>query len=158
VPVYTAGTAVGNIAEQVFKAMNSMRGSALLEPDWVVMSPTDYEKLRLLKDTSGQLYFGGPNVGSYGVGQGAAGSPQITGTPDIVWGKPCYVTGLIGAGTVLVGTRQGAQVWNRGGLSIESTNSHASHFTSNLMATRAERRLALAVYRSNGYVEVRGLA
>jgi HK97 family phage major capsid protein len=158
VPVYTAGTAQGNIAEQVFKAMNSMRGSAFLEPDWLVMSPTDYEKLRLLKDSSGQLYFGGPSTGTYGVGQGASASPQITGTPDVVWGKPCYVTPIIGSGTALVGTRAGAEVWNRGGLQVESTNSHSTHFTSNLMATRAERRLALAVYRSNGFVEVRGLA
>ena len=158
VPVYTAGTAQGNIAEQMFKAMNSMRGSAYLEPDWVVMSPADYQSLRLLKDTSGQLYFGGPNTGTYGQGQAAAASPQITGAPDVVWGKPCYVTQTIGSGTALVGTRLGAAVWNRGGLSVESTNSHASHFTSNLMATRAERRLALAVYRPKGYVEVRGLA
>lgn len=158
VPVYTAGTAVGNIAEQVFKAMNSMRGSAFLEPDWIVMSPTDYEKLRLLKDTSGQLYFGGPSTGSYGIGQGAAASSQITGAPYVVWGKPCYVTPIIGSGTALVGTRAGAQVWNRGGLNVESTNLHSTHFVNNLMATRAERRLALAVYRANGYVELRGLA
>ena len=60
VPVYTAGTAQGNIAEQLFKAANTMRGSAFLEPEWVVLHPDDYQKLRLLKDNSGQLYFGGP--------------------------------------------------------------------------------------------------
>jgi hypothetical protein len=59
VPIYTTGTAVGNIAEQMFKAMNRMRGSAFLEPDWVVMSPSDYEKLRLLKDAAGQHFGGG---------------------------------------------------------------------------------------------------
>jgi HK97 family phage major capsid protein len=158
VPVYTAGTALGNIAEQLFKAANSMRGSAFIEPEWFVVSPTDYEKLRLLKDTNGQLYFGGPNVGSYGVGQGAGPSPQIAGAPDLLWGKPTYVTAVIGAGTALVGTRAGAQVWNRGGASVEATNSHASLFVTDQVAMRAERRLALTLYRPNGYVEVRGLA
>jgi HK97 family phage major capsid protein len=135
-----------------------MRGSALLEPEWYVMHPDDYQKLRLLKDNSGQLFFGGPNTGTYGVGNGAGASPQITGAPDVVWGKPCYVTPLIGSGTALVGTSAGAQVWNRGGPTVEASNSHASYFTSDLVAIRAERRLALTVYRSNGYVEVRGLA
>jgi HK97 family phage major capsid protein len=158
VPVYTAGTAQGNIAEQLFKAANSMRGSAFLEPDWLLLHPTDYEKLRLLKDNSGQLYFGGPGSGSYGSGQSAGGSPLVTGMADLVWGKPCYVTPLIGAGTALVGTRAGACVWSRGGLVVESTNSHLGHFTSDLMAFGAERRLGLTVYRSNAYVEVRGLA
>jgi HK97 family phage major capsid protein len=158
VPVYTAGTAQGNIAEQLFKAANSMRGSAFLEPEWYLLHPTDYEKLRLLKDTSGQLYFGGPGSGSYGSGQSAGGSPLVTGMADLVWGKPAYVTPLIGSGTALVGTRAGACVWSRGGMVVESTNSHLGHFTSDLMAFRAERRLALTVYRPTAYVEVRGLA
>jgi HK97 family phage major capsid protein len=158
VPVYTAGTAQGNIAEQLFKAANSMRGSAFVEPDWYVLHPDDYQKLRLLKDNSGQLYFGGPTTGSYGVGQGAAGSPQIAGAPDLVWGKPCYVSPIIGSGTALVGTRAGAQVWSRGATNIEATNSHGSLFVTDLAAIRAERRLALTLYRSNAFVEVRGLA
>jgi hypothetical protein len=33
VPVYAGGTAAGNKAVQLFKAMNGMRGSAFLEPD-----------------------------------------------------------------------------------------------------------------------------
>jgi HK97 family phage major capsid protein len=145
VPIFTAGTAQGNMAEQVFKAMNSMRGSAFVEPDWIVMHPTDYQALRLAKDTAGQYFGGGPFMGQYGSGQTAAGSPLVTGAPDLVWGKPTYVTPLIGAGTALIGTRAGATVWSRGGLQIESTNSHASHFTSDLVAFRAERRLALTV-------------
>jgi hypothetical protein len=35
----------------MFKARNSMRGSAFLEPEWVAMHPTDYEAIRLLTDT-----------------------------------------------------------------------------------------------------------
>jgi HK97 family phage major capsid protein len=158
VPVYTAGTAQGNIAEQLFKAANSMRGSAFIEPDWFVVHPDDYQKLRLLKDNSGQLYFGGPNTGSYGVGQGGAASPQIAGASDLVWGKPCYVSPIVGSGTAVVGTRAGAQVWSRGGPSVEATNSHGTLFTTDLVAIRAGRRLALTLYRSNAYVEVRGLA
>jgi HK97 family phage major capsid protein len=54
-----------------------------------------------------------------------------------------------------VGSRSAAQVWRRGGLSVEATNSHADYFQRNLVAIRAEERLGLAVYRPTGFVEVR---
>jgi hypothetical protein len=66
-----------------------------------------------------------------------------------------YVTPIVGAGTALAGTRAGATVWSRGGLSVEVTNSHSNYFTKNLLAVRAERRAARTVYRSNAYVEIR---
>jgi HK97 family phage major capsid protein len=161
VPVYTA-SGTDNIAVQLFKGANTMRGSAFIEPEWYVVSPGDYEKLRLLRDgtggTAGQFMGGGPFLGAYGVGQGGAASPQITGVPDLVWGKPTYVSPIIGSGTALVGTRAGAQVWSRGGLTVEASSSHESYFVKDLVAIRAERRLALTLYRSNAYVEIRGLA
>jgi HK97 family phage major capsid protein len=156
VPVYAGGTAVGNKAVQMFKAMNGLRGSAFLEPEWVAMHPTDYQDIRLLADTAGQFFGGGPFMGAYGNPTSVDANGQITGATDLLWGKPVYVTSAIGgAGTAIVGTREGAQVWSRGGLRVESTNSHASNFTSDITAIRAERRLALSVYRANAYVEVR---
>ena len=58
-------------------------------------------------------------------------------------------------GTALVGTRVAAQVFRRSGLSVEATNSHASYFTSDLVAIRAEERLGLAVYRPAAFTDVR---
>jgi HK97 family phage major capsid protein len=155
VPVYAGGTAAGNKAVQLFKAMNGMRGSAFLEPEWVVMHPTDWQEIRLLTDTAGQLLGGGPFMGPYGSGSNLSASGQVTGAVDTLWNKPVYISAAIGAGTALIGNSQSAQVWNRGGLSVEATNSHASNFVLNLTAIRAERRLALCVYRSNGFVEAR---
>jgi hypothetical protein len=37
---------------------------------------------------------------------------------------------------------------SQGSLSVEATNSHASNFTLDLTAIRAERRLALTVFRA----------
>jgi HK97 family phage major capsid protein len=34
VPIYGGGTAAGNKAEQIFKAINGTRGSAFVEPVW----------------------------------------------------------------------------------------------------------------------------
>jgi HK97 family phage major capsid protein len=155
VPVYAGGTAAGNRAVQLFKAMNGLRGSAFLEPDWIVMHPTDYEAVRLLTDTAGQFFGGGPFMGPYGNGQNLAASGQVTGQTDSLWGKPVYVTAATGAGTAVVGTRESAQVWRRGGMSVEASNSHSNYFQLNLVAIRAEERLGLAVYRPTGFVEVR---
>jgi HK97 family phage major capsid protein len=157
VPVYAGGTAAGNKAIQLFKAMNGLRGSAFVEPEWIVMHPTDWQDVRLLADTAGQLFGGGPFFGPYGGPQGPAGaSGQISGAQDTVWGKPVYVTAAIGgAGTALIGTREGAQVWRKGGLSVEATNSHSTFFALNLIAIRAEERLGLTVYRPGAYTEAR---
>jgi HK97 family phage major capsid protein len=156
VPVYAGGTAVGNKAVQLFIAMNGTRGSAFVEPEWIVMHPTDYQELRLLRDTAGQFLGGGPFMGPYGAGNNLASSGQVTGAIDSIWNKAVYVTtGMGGAGTALIGSRAAGQVWNRGGLSVEATNSHASYFTSNLTAIRAERRLGLTLYRPGALCEVR---
>ena len=156
VPVYAGGTAVGTYADQLFLAMNGTRGSAFVEPEWIVMHPSDYQKLRLLKDTAGQYLGGGPFLGPYGNAGVVPSSGQITGAVDVVWNKPCYVTtGIGGAGTALIGSSAAATVWSKGGVSVEATNSHASLFTTDLVAIRAERRLGLACYRAGAFCEVR---
>jgi hypothetical protein len=66
VPIYNGGTAAGDKAVQMFKALNSMRGSALLEPEWIAIHPTDYQHTRLLTDTARQFFGGGPFMGAYG--------------------------------------------------------------------------------------------
>jgi hypothetical protein len=156
----TASAAAGDdVSTKIFKAANSMRGSAFLEPEWLIIHPTDWQNARLLKDgtggTVGQFFGGGPFLGPYGGPQGPVGvNSQVQGAQDSIWNMPAYVTAAIGAGTALIGTRANAQVWRRGGLSVEATNSHSNYFQLNLVAIRAEERLGLAVYRPKGYVEL----
>lgn len=152
---YVAGTA-DNKAVQLFKALNSMRGSAFIEPEWMAIHPNDWQTLRLLTDTAGQFFGGGPFQGPYGNGQQIQATGQVVGANDSVWNKAVHVTPNVGgAGTALIGTSVNAQVWRRGGLSVEATNSHSNYFALNLVAIRAEERLGLAVYRPAGFVEVR---
>ena len=157
-PLYQRSGTVDNTAVQLFKALNSMRGSAFIEPEWIAMHPNDWQTLRLLTDNAGQFFGGGPFLGPYGGPQGPSGANQSQLTPasDQVWNKAVHVTPNVGgAGTALIGTTANAQVWRRGGLSVEASNSHSNYFQLNLIAIRAEERLGLAVYRPSGYVEVR---
>jgi HK97 family phage major capsid protein len=115
----------------------------------------------LLTDTAGQFLGGGPFYGQYGNGGLASASNQVTGGVETFWGKPVVVTSVMGSqsastvGTALIGTRANAQVWRRGGLNVEATNSHSNYFALNLVALRCEERLGLAIYRTGGYVEAR---
>ena len=154
VPIYNAGTAAGNKAVQLFRAMSQLRGSALIEPDFVWLHPDDYMDMRLLQDSNSQFYGGGPFAGSYGNG-GQTSAGVVSGATDSIWGIPAYITASTGKGTAVIGNRAAATVWSRGGVSVEATNSHSTYFALNLVAVRAERRLAVSLYRPTGFIEVR---
>lgn len=143
--------------DAVYKAMTKVRWGNLagtaqggFEPDGIVMHPTDWETIRLLKDTNGQYFGGGPFTGAYGNGS----MVQF----EMLWGKPVVVTPAIAQGTALVGAfRMCSQYFQRQGLTIATTNTDQDDFIKNLMTIRAETRLALAVYRALGFCTVTGL-
>jgi HK97 family phage major capsid protein len=140
-------TASGDTAaDTIFRAITKVTTGSGLDADGLVIHPSDYQSLRLTKDANGQYYGGGFFSGAYGNG-GISEQPNV-------WGLRTVVTPAITAGTVLVGAfGQSATVYRKGGVRVESTNSHASDFTSNLVTIRAEERLALAVRRPVGFVK-----
>lgn len=155
---YARGTVDSN-AVALFKALNGTRGSALLEPDAIVLNPANWQTIRLATDSAGQFFGGGPFQGPYGNGQNAQASGQVSGALDYLWNKPVVVTSAIGAGTALLGSfSQAAQLFRKSGLTVEATNSNEDDFLHNLVAIRAEQRLALACYRPAAFTAVTGLA
>ena len=130
----------------IYDAITQVRTTAFLEPDAVVIHPTNWASVRTAADSNGQYFGGGPFVGPYGV-NGIA--------PDNIWGLPAVVTSAIAAGTVLVGAfRSAAQMFLRGGLTVEASNSHADFFQKDMTALRAEQRAALAVYRPAAFSKI----
>lgn len=123
-------------ADAVFRAMTKVQTATGFAPDGIVVHPLDYQSFRLSKDGNGQ-YFGG------GFFQGEYGNGGISMQPPL-WGLKTVVTSAIAQGTVAVGAfKQAATLYRKGGVRVESTNSHASDFTSNLVTTRIEERVAL---------------
>lgn len=152
---YARGT-VDDSALALFKAMNGTRGSSFLEPDAIVIHPTNWQAIRTAKDSNDQYYGGGPFFGPYGGPQGPAGSSQFS--RDSLWGVQVVITSAITVGTALVGSfRQAAQLFRRSGISVEASNSHGTYFATNITAIRAEERIALAVYRPTAFTAVTGL-
>jgi len=126
--------------DAIFHALTMVStGSAQETADGIVINPADYEVLRLAKDGDERYYAGGPFAG---------GNPPL-------WGVSTIVTPAIAQGTVLVGAfGTAAQLFRKGGIQVDSTNSNEDDFKYNRVALRAEERILLAVYRPTAFVKL----
>jgi HK97 family phage major capsid protein len=143
----TKGTAPSaaddNNMDAVYRQITRIRQNSFMEPDAIVISPTAWQDIVLSKNAQGAYYANGPFVGQQ---------------PETLWGKRVVQTAALTAGNALVGAfAQGAQMFAKGGITVEASNSHADFFQRNKTAIRAERRLGLAVYRPGAFGLVAGL-
>jgi len=123
-------------ADHVFRAISRVRES-FLEPDGIIIHPNDWEGIVLQKDGNLQYYGGGPFSSEAG---------------RTLWGMTVVVTNAVTEGAPIIGAfKTAAQVYRRGGLTVEASNSHSTYFAENKVAVRAEERLALAVYRPEAF-------
>jgi HK97 family phage major capsid protein len=138
------GRSSDNNADAIFKQMTIIATTAFLLPDGIVINPTNWQTLQLMKSSLSGDY----------IGSGPFAAPQA----PRLWGVPVAVTPAIVANTATVGAfQQASQFFRRGGLRVEASNSHADFFIKNLTAIRAEERGALAVYRPAAFGDVTGL-
>jgi len=143
----TQAVAPDTAGDALFRAMMKVQTATGLTADGMVLNPTDYQKLRLAKDSNGQYYGGGYFEGQYGVG-GVQWQPPV-------WGLPVVVSAGTAAGTALVGNfTQAATVYRKGGVRVESTNADGTDFQSNKVTVRVEERLALACRVPAAFVKV----
>jgi len=129
--------------DAIFKEMMKVFNASFVMPDGHVINPANWQTIQLSKDANGQYYGNGPFT-----------APQA----PTLWGLPVDVTPSIVANTALTGAfKSAAQIFDKGGLRVEASNSHSDFFVKNLVAIRAERRLALAVYRPAAFGTTTGL-
>lgn len=134
----TQAVAPDSAQDALFRAMTKIMTATGLAADGIIINPADYQALRLSKDANGQYFGGGFFTGQYGVG-GVPSQPPL-------WGMNTVVTSAVAAKTaVVLAGKQAATVYRKGGVRVEQTNSDAGKFTSNIITTRIEERIALAV-------------
>lgn len=98
-------------------------------PNGIVMHPSDWMRIRLLKDADGNYLLGPP---------GAA-------VPPVLFGIPVVETTSISVDKVLVGDFQrAATLYDRWSPRVEVSTEHDDFFTRNLVAILCEERIALA--------------
>jgi HK97 family phage major capsid protein len=121
----TSQTALDTIA----KAANQL-AVGNYEPSGVILHPTDWLAMQLLKDTTGQYIIGSPKEGTM---------PQL-------WGLPVIPTASMTQGRFIVlDAARAGYIADRETANVRISESHDTHFVRNLIAILAELRVALVI-------------
>lgn len=110
-----------------------------LQPDFVVLNPTDLWSIQLTKNS----------LGNYIVSD-----PGQTGSVPSLWGIKLVATTSIASGSFLMGSSSpiASEIRDRMQLVVELSTQHADFFARNLVMLRCERRLALLVKRGSAFI------
>ena len=133
-------------ADALYRAATKVQTATGLTADAVIINPTSYQSLRLGQDGNGQYYGGGYFQGAYG-NDGMDWQPPL-------WGLRTIVSPAAASNKAIVLSSAAATVYRKGGVRVESTNSHATDFDYNRIRTRIEERVALAVRYPAAVVDV----
>jgi HK97 family phage major capsid protein len=110
---------------------------ALFPVDGIVLHPTDWAKIEMLKDAQGRYLIGDPQ-----------GSTQA-----YLWGLPVVTSLAMTAGNFLAGAfKTGAQVFDRMNVEILVSTENNDDFEKNMVTIRCEERLAFVVKRPLAFV------
>lgn len=101
--------------------------------DGMVLNPTDWARIELTKDTTGQYVF--------------ANVLQLAG--PTLWGRPVVSTSAMDVDEFLVGAFQAAAtIYDRMDTEVAISSEDRDNFVKNMLTARAEKRLALAIKRA----------
>lgn len=100
--------------------------------DGIVLNPTDWAAIELLKDTTGGFVFGNPGAGN---------------TPKL-WGKDVVESNTISAGEWLTGAfKMAATLYMRSDMEVLISSEHGTNFIEDMLTMKARVRATLAVKR-----------
>jgi len=139
---------------QIYQAITEIRKDAFVEPDSIVMHPSDwYEIVTAVSDFAGTSSAGYAAKNPLFVvagGFGADAAPRI-------WGLKVVPSTVIATGTMLIGKFGGgdaAQVIMREGVDLAVSDSHSDFFAKNQLAIRLTMRLGFAIYRPTAFCSI----
>lgn len=102
-----------------------------------VLHPTDWAKIELTKDLGGNYIVGNAQ----------------NGIQPTLWNLPVVETQAISVGEFLTGAfNLAAQIFDRMDVEVLLSTENADDFEKNMVTIRVEERLALAIYRPEGFV------
>ena len=111
---------------------------ALYPPSGIVLHPTDWAAITLLKDANGNYLIANPQ----------------SSVSQLLWTMPVVPSMSMAQGDFLVGAfRLGAQIFDREQANIAISYEDRDNFIKNAVTIRAEERLALIVYRPKAFVK-----
>ena len=153
---FTYGSYSGELARlgQIYQAITEIRKDAFVEPDAIIMHPSDwYDIVTSVTDQAGTTSAGLASKNPLFMvagGFGADVAPRI-------WGLPVVTTTAVAAGTQMVGRFGGGEAAHlvmRQGIDLAVSDSHSDFFLKGKLAIRATMRVGLVVYRPTAFCKL----
>lgn len=138
--ISTVGSA-GTDIDAIVDAIRTIRADRR-RPNAVVMHPADWYSTGFLLAKDGQ--------GNYLIGDPRASVDQL----NQLWGLQVVVTEAMTQNTALVGEFRQAVLWEREGVTLSVSDSHADFFVRNLLAILCEGRWAFGVLDPDAFCTV----
>lgn len=135
--ILTQAKGSDTVVDAIHKGITQLR-LGYVEPSAVLINPTDWEVVRLSKDTDGAYYYGPPSQ---------AGAQTIFGIPAIV-------TTAVPDDTAIVGDFSQLALWVREGLQVLASDSDGDQFTHNIITILAEMRAASGVLMPSAFCRI----
>jgi HK97 family phage major capsid protein len=134
---------------QVYQAITEIRKDAFVEPDAIIMHPSDWNDV--VTEVNAVTTSGSLNPLFVGAGM-MSGAPTAS-----MWGVPVIASTAIGAGTALVGAFGGGQavhIVSRSGIEVAMSDSHDDFFTKDKVMMKASLRLGFPIYRATAFCSI----
>ena len=143
VGIQTQAKGTDPVPDAIYKGLVKVRVTGRAMPNAVLMHPTDWQNIRLLRTADGIYIWGNPSDAG----------------PERIWGLGVVQTDAFSAaGTALVGDFANfTELSVRRGVEMQVSNSHSTFFIEGKQAVRADVRCALVAYRPVALCTVTGL-
>lgn len=126
-----------NEFDVLIAALNQL-ALANYQADTILLNPTDFHKIVLLKSTANEYLK----------------NQIVQGIQPAINGVPITLNTAVTAGKFLVGNlAQASQLWVRDGLGIEFSREDSTNFRDGFVTVRAQERVALTTYSPNAIVQ-----
>ena len=139
---------------QVYQAITEIRKDSFVEPDAVVMHPSDwYQIVTAVTDQAGTSSAGYASKNPLIVAAGGFGGDVAAR----LWGLKVVPSTAIAEGTALVGKFGGgdaAQIVMRQGVDLAVSDSHSDFFAKNQLAIRLTMRMGFVVYKPTAFCSI----
>ena len=139
---------------QVYQAITEIRKDAFVEPDSIVMHPSDwYQIVTSVTDQAGTTSAGLASKNPLIVAAGGFGGDVAAR----LWGLTVVPSTAIAEGTALVGKFGGgdaAQIVMRQGVDLAVSDSHSDFFAKNQLAIRLTMRMGFVVYKPTAFCSI----